>query len=144
MPSLRLNAVANGPNFADLSASLSGAIARLRDLLRNVPTRVYGKIHIAFFRRDLTQAASNASEIARFARDYDLKYWRPWVLFLEGLAKSESGALAGGLEDMRSGAKRILQNGPLFVPLSNLALGQVEAQAGDLERAIAILEEALV
>ena len=41
MPSLRLNAVANGPNFADLSASLSGAIARLRDLLRIVRSVVY-------------------------------------------------------------------------------------------------------
>jgi predicted ATPase len=128
------------------TSNIRGAEVRIA-ALAHVPTRVYGKIHIALFglmRRDLTQAASNAPELARLARAYDLKYWRPLVLFLEGLAKSESGALADGLEDMRRGAKLVLQNGPLFAPLSNLALGQVEAQAGDLERAIATLEEALV
>jgi len=124
---------------------IDGAEARFA-ALAHVPTRTYGKIHTALFglmRGNLTQVASNAFEIARLVRDYDLKYWLPWALFFEGLAKAEGGAPADGLEEMRRGAERIRQNGFVWVPLSNLALGQAEALVGDLERAIATLNQAI-
>jgi predicted ATPase len=65
-------------------------------------------------------------------------------VFLEGSAKAESGALGGGLEDMRRGAELLReQNVLLFDGLLKIALAEAEARAGDPGHAIAILDEAL-
>ena len=124
---------------------VGGARARVAGL-SHVGTHAYGIMHEAIFevmRGDFSQAAANASEMARLARDYDLDFWRPWGFFLEGLAKSESGAPADGIEDMRRGGELIQQNGLLLAPLVKLGIGQTEARAGDFARAVATFDEAL-
>ena len=124
---------------------VGGARARIAGL-SHVGTHAYGIMHEAIFevmRGDFSQAAANASEIARLARDYDLDFWRPWGFFLEGLAKSESGAPADGIEDMRRGGELIQQNGLLLAPLVKLGIGQTEARSGDFARAVATFDEAL-
>jgi predicted ATPase len=65
-------------------------------------------------------------------------------VFLQGWAASQSGAPADGLEDMRRGAELLReQNALLYDGLLKVALAGAEAGAGDLGRAIAIIDEAL-
>jgi class 3 adenylate cyclase/predicted ATPase len=106
-----------------------------------------GKMHAAMFgllRCVVAQAASNSTELARVAHDHDLKFWRPYALCLEGWVKSMNGAPAEGLADMASGLDLLReQNTVIFVPLLKLAAGQAEARAGNLDHAIATLDDAL-
>ena len=71
--------------------------------------------------------------------------WRAFGVFLEGWATAASGAVGGGLEDMRRGAELLReQNVLIFDGLLKIALAEAEARAGDPDRAVAILDEALV
>ena len=95
-------------------------------------------------RGDLSRAAPNAVELARLAREHDLPMWGALGVFLEGVATAESGAASGGLEDMRRGVELLReQNVLLFDGLVKIALAEAEARAGDVDRALAILDEAL-
>ena len=97
-------------------------------------------------RGDHARAAPHAFELARLTREYDLVFWRPFGVFLEGMAKAESGALGEGLEDMRRGIELLHErNILLFDGLIKIALAEAEAEAGsgDPGRAVAILDEAL-
>jgi class 3 adenylate cyclase/tetratricopeptide (TPR) repeat protein len=124
-----------------------GAEARIAGLA-HVQTRAFGKMHAALFelmRGDLSRAAPYAVELARLAREQDLLMWRAFGVFLEGAARAEGGAPGGGLEDMRRGVELLRdQNVPLFDGLLKIALAEVEAREGDLGRAVAILDEALM
>ena len=85
--------------------------------LTHVGTLALGRMHAAIFevmRGDFSQAAPNASEIARLAREHDLAMWRPLGVFLEGWTTSESGAPADGLEDMRRGGELIREQNVLL------------------------------
>ena len=69
---------------------------------------------------------------------------RAFGVFLEGWATAASGAPGGGLEDMRRGVELLReQNVLLFDGLLKIALAEAEARAGDPDRAVAILDEAL-
>ncbi len=95
-------------------------------------------------RGDRARAAQNGSEAARLAREHDLPLWRTYGAFLEGLATAERGALDEGLGDMRRVAEGLRQQGLLnFDGLLKIALAEAETRAGDRDRAIAILDEAL-
>jgi hypothetical protein len=60
------------------------------------------------------------------------------------VAKAESGELIGGLADMRRGAELLReQNILIFDGLFKIALAEAEARAGDVDRAVATLDEAL-
>jgi predicted ATPase len=69
--------------------------------------------------------------------------FRAFGEFLEGWRNADSGALADGLERMRRGAESLRQNALIFDGLIKIALSEAEARAGDLEGAIAALNEAL-
>ena len=70
--------------------------------------------------------------------------WRAYGAFFEGLATAELGALGEGLADMRRGVESLRQQGLLnFDGLYKIALADAEMRAGDRDRAIAILDEAL-
>jgi predicted ATPase len=113
----------------------------------HIVTRAYGKWHVALFelmRGDLSGGASDAAELSRLAREHDLLLWRAVGAFLEGVAKARSGELIGGLADMRRGAELLReQNIPLLDAPLKIALAGAEASAGDVDRAVAILSEAL-
>jgi predicted ATPase len=95
-------------------------------------------------RGDRSRARTNALELARIMREYDLPFFRAFGELLEGWANADSGALADGLEGMRRGAESLRkQNALVFDGLIKIALSEAEARAGDLERAIAALDEAL-
>jgi class 3 adenylate cyclase/predicted ATPase len=132
---------------AERAASLvRGVEARIADLA-HIGTRAYGKWHVAMFalkRGDIPRAAANAAELTQLTRQHDLPMWRAFGLFLEGLATAQDCTASGGLEAMRRGVKLLReQNLPLFDGLVKVPLAEVEARAGDVERALAVLDEAL-
>ena len=125
---------------------VDGAHERLASVA-HIGTHPYAKLHAAMFelmRGDRARAAENGSETARLAREHDMPLWRAYGAFFEGLATAERGALGEGLNDMRRRAESLRQQDLLnFDGLFKIALAEAEARAGDPDRAIAILDEAL-
>ena len=124
---------------------VDGAQARIAGLA-HIGTLAYGKFHTAVFelmRGDLLRAAPYAVELAQHAREHDLPLWRAWGIFLEGLVRAKSGG-PGGLEEIRRGDQLLRnQNVLIFDGLLKIGLAEAEARAGDPERAIATVDEAL-
>ena len=141
-------AIASWPigNVRRAVSLVDGAHERLASVA-HIGTHPYAKLHAAMFelmRGDRARAAENGSETARLAREHDLPLWRTYGAFFEGLATVERGALGEGLSDMRRCAESLRQQGLLnFDGLFKIALAEAEARAGDRDRAIAILDEAL-
>ena len=124
---------------------VSGTEARIGGLT-HIGTRAFRRMHTAMFelmRGGLSRAAQNAVELARLAREHDLSLWRAYGAFLEGLARAESGAPGGVLEERRGVELLRDQNVLMFDGLLKIALAEAEARAGDVDRALAILDEAL-
>jgi predicted ATPase len=91
-------------------------------------------------RGDLARAAPNAVELARLAREHDLPQWRAYGVFLEGLACAQDR----GLEGMRRGIELLRdQNALMLDGLIKIALAEAEARANEVDRAVAILDDAL-
>jgi predicted ATPase len=115
--------------------------------LAHVGTRAFKSQHAAMYalmRGDLSRAAQNAVELARLAREHDLPMWRANGVFLEGLASAQNGRAGDGLDGMRRGIKLLREENILpFDGLVRIALANAEARAGDVERAIATIDEGL-
>ena len=95
-------------------------------------------------RGDRLRVPTNALELVRIVREHDLPLFRAFGEFFGGWTTADGGALADGLESMHRGAESLReQNALVFDGLINIALSEVEARAGDLERAITALDEAL-
>ena len=134
-----------------------GDVERAVSLVRGAQTRIAGLSHIGtqangnmhaalleLMRGSLSHAALNAVEVARIAHEHDLPIWRAFGLFLQGAATVEGGALGEGLSDMRRGVELLReQNVMIFDGLIKIALAEAEARAGDVDRALAVLHEAL-
>jgi predicted ATPase len=70
--------------------------------------------------------------------------WRAFGLFLEGAATTEGRTLGEALTDMRRGVELMTEENDMrFSGLIKTTLAEAEARAGDVDRAIAILDEAL-
>ena len=70
--------------------------------------------------------------------------WQVVGVALEGVAKAQSGELIGGLADMRRGTDLLREQDVLsFGGLLKIALAEAEARAGGIDRALAILDEAV-
>ena len=126
---------------------VDGAEARVADLA-HIGTRAYGKSHVVRFemmRGDLARAALEAVELARLTREHALPIWRAaYGIFFDGLASAQSGTTGGGLEEMRRGIELLREQKVLiFDGLLKIALADAEACAGDVDRALATLNEAL-
>ena len=132
---------------------IGSAISLVRDAearsasLAHIGTRAHGKRHVAMFelmRGDPPRCALNAPELARLTGEHDLPMWGAWGVFLEGLATAESGMVSGGLEAMRRGAELLREQNVLpFDGLQKIVLAEAEARAGDVDRAVVVLDEAL-
>jgi predicted ATPase len=115
--------------------------------LAHIVTRAHGKLHVAMFelmRGDLSRVALNADELVRLAREHDLPAARAYGIFFEGLASAPSGPAGGGLEDMRRGVELLREQNVLtFDGLLKIALAEAEARAGDVDRAVVVIDEAV-
>jgi class 3 adenylate cyclase/tetratricopeptide (TPR) repeat protein len=114
--------------------------------LAHIGTQAYVKWAAAMFellRGNLARAAPNAVELARLAREHDLPMWRAYAVFLDGLVKAGSGAPVEGLEDLRRAAELLRGQNVLFDGLIKIGLAEAEARAGEVDRAVATLDEAL-
>jgi predicted ATPase len=95
-------------------------------------------------RGDLLRTASNAAELATLTREHELPQWRAFGIFLEGFAGAQSGPAGGGLEAMRRGVELVRERNVFtFDGLVKIAHAEAEARAGDVDRAVAVLHEAL-
>ena len=95
-------------------------------------------------RGDHARGAPHAIELARLAGQHELPMWGAFGVFLQGWATSASGVIGAGLDDMRQAVDSLrAQNVVLFDGLLKIALAEAEAAAGDLDRALAILDEGL-
>src|SRR3984957_9941987 len=143
-------------NLAAVSWSL-GEVDSAISLIERMQTRLaglthlgmlaFGKMHSALFdlmRGDQARAAPRTLELANLAREHELAMYDAFGAFLHGWTTSKSGTLAAGLENMRRGAVLLReQNILLFDGLLKIALATAEAAAGDLDRALAVLDEGL-
>ena len=116
--------------------------------LTHVGTLAFGKMHAALFESDAwrpcarrrrtpsNSLASRASTTCPCVRAFGV--------FLEGWATAASGAIGGGLEDMRRGVRAAARTERSVVrrAIEDRA-GRGRSRAGDLDRALAILDEAL-
>jgi predicted ATPase len=68
--------------------------------------------------------------------------WRAFGEVFESSARAWSDA-PGGLEDMRRGAELLRDQNVLYDSLIKIALARAEARAGNIDRAVAVLDEAL-
>jgi predicted ATPase len=104
-------------------------------------------MHAAMFelmRGNVARIAANASELARLADEHDLSLWRAFATFLHGWLAAQGSEAAAGLLGMRRGFDLLdEQNAVIFAGLLKVAQAEAEARAGDVERAVAILDEAL-
>jgi predicted ATPase len=134
-------------------SDIGGAVSLVGDAeariagLAHIGTRANGKVNAAMFelmRGDPSRAALNAVELVQLTRDHDLPYWQAFGVFLEGFASGRSGPARAGLEAMRGGVELLReQNVLLFDGLVKIALAEAEARAGDVDRALAVLDGAL-
>jgi predicted ATPase len=117
------------------------------DSLSHANTLALGTMHASMFalmRGDHSRLRTCALELVRIVREHDLRLFRAFGEFLEGWAAADVGALTDGLEGMRRGVESLRkQNALVFDGLIKIALSEGEARAGDLESAVATLEEAL-
>jgi predicted ATPase len=98
----------------------------------------------AMMRRDRSRARTSISELTRIVHEHDLPLFRAFDAFLEGWATSDAGAPAGGLESMRLGAEGLReQNALIFNGLLKIAVSEGESLGGDLDRALATLDDGL-
>ena len=115
--------------------------------ISHVGTLGFGRMHAALFelmRGDHARAAANAFELASLAREHELTMYGAFGAFLEGCATAPDGGPGGGLENMRRGIELLRgQNVVVHDGLVKIALAEAEARAGDPDRALAILGEAL-
>jgi len=134
-----------------------GEFGQAASLIKRMRARVEGLSHAttlahataltAFFalmRGDRSQAGTSVSELARIVRDHELPLFRAIGEFLVGWADAEGGSLVDGLAAMRRGVESLReQNAVVFDGIIKIALAEAEARAGDPERALAVLDEAL-
>ena len=141
-------AIASWPlGEVDRAMSLIDAMEKRMSGVPHIATLSFGRMHAALFelmRGDHTRGAPHAIELARLARQHELPMWGAFGVFLQGWATSASGAIGAGLDDMRQAVDSLrAQNVVLFDGFLKIALAEAEASAGDLDRALAILDEGL-
>jgi predicted ATPase len=138
-------AIASWPlGQVDRAMSLIDAMETRMSGVPHIGTLSFGRMHAALFelmRGDHARGAPHAIELARLGRQHGLPMWGAFGVFLQGWATSASGA---GLDDMRQAVDSLrAQNVVLFDGLVKIALAEAEAAAGDLDRALAVLDEGL-
>jgi predicted ATPase len=92
----------------------------------------------------LTRVVEDMRELARLVREHDLTMFRGSAVFLAAWANAAVGAPGDGLEGMRRGVELLREQNVLwFDGLLKIALTEAEREAGDVDRAVALVDEGL-
>ena len=135
--------------MGELSRSLSLVESARRRIaaIAHAGTKAYAAMHAAMFelmRGDVARLRANATELARLAAEHDLSLWRAFGVLLEGWLSAQKGEVEAGLAGMRRGFELLgEQNAVIFSPLLRVAQAEAEETAGDVARAILVLDDAL-
>jgi predicted ATPase len=133
-----------------------GEIERAASLVEGMRARMAGVSHantlalghmymaqFALLRSERGRPTEHTLALARLAHEHDLAQSRAFATFFQGWAQVETDP-SSGLANMRSGVESLKERGILiFDGLVKIALARAEASAGDAERAVAILCEAI-
>jgi hypothetical protein len=96
----------------------------------------YGLLHVA--RRDAATTAPLAETVARLAREHSMPLYSAYGEFLQPWARWHLGDREGGLDAMRRGIAACHDMGNLvYTTLLETALAEAEAEAGEIEAALA-------
>ena len=119
----------------------------------HIATRAYGRMHAAMFelvRGGLSVAAPSVAELASLTREHGMPFWRAYGVFLQGLLEGLVTGQSGSRRQwtwndrVRQGVELLREQNVLWLDgLLKIALAKAEARAGDVDRGVAILGEAL-
>ena len=134
-----------------------GEFEEVASLMERMRARVEGQSHAtslahataltAFFalmRGNRSQAWRSACKLGRIVHDHELPLFQAIGEFLAGWATADGGSLVEGIQAMRRGVESVRrQNAVVFDGIIKIALAEAEVRVGDLEHALAVLDEAL-
>ena len=110
-------------------------------------TTVYGYFQYALFhvaRRDATATLPLAETVVKLAREHGMPLYTAYGEFLHPWARWHLGDREGGLAAMRGGIAACHQmDNALYMTLFETALAETEAQAGEIEAALATIDHAV-
>ena len=102
----------------------------------------YALLHVA--RRDAATTAPLAEAVMRLAREHGMQLYRAYGDFLQPWAQWRLGEREGGLAAMRRGIAACRDMGNLiFTTLLETVLAEAEAEAGEIEAALACIDHAV-
>jgi class 3 adenylate cyclase/predicted ATPase len=102
----------------------------------------YALLHVA--RRDATATLPLAEAVVKLAREHGMPLYTAYGEFLHPRARWYLGERQGGLAAMRGGIAACHQMGNhLYMTLFETALAEAEAQAGEIEAALATVDHAV-
>jgi len=116
-------------------------------ILGHLATSTFGLMHSAMceiIARNVDSAAPLAKALSSVAHEHGIALWIGFGAFLEAWVEFRSGSPETGLLNMRRAAALLQQYGVgAFQPLVRTALAEAEARNGELEAALATLDQAL-
>ena len=102
----------------------------------------YALLHVA--RRDAATTAALAEAVVNLAREHGMQLYRAYGEFLQPWVRWHLGEREGGLAAMRRGIAACHgQGNAMNTPLFETALAEAEAEAGEIEAALASIDHAI-
>ena len=131
----------------DRAREIADATAARIAKLNHLATSTYGLMHCAMFEiiaRNAGRAAPLAKALSSVAHEHRIALWVGFGAFLEAWVELESRPASVALLNMRRAAALLDADGVgAFKPLVKASLAEAEARNGELQAALATLEEAL-
>ena len=131
----------------DRAREIADATATRIAKLSHLATSTYGLMHCAMFEiiaRNVDRAAPLAKALSSVAHEHGIALWIGFGAFLEAWVELRSGSPEIGLLNMRRAAALLQRDGVgAFQPLVRTSLAEAEARNGEMEAALATLEQAL-
>ena len=110
-------------------------------------TIAYGHYHCAVFemmRRTSAPAASHIEHLVDVSRAHEMGMWTAYGKFLAPWSRRGADGSDGALAEMRDGIATCHGQGcGIFIPFLKTVLAEAEAEAGELEAALATIDDAI-
>jgi tetratricopeptide (TPR) repeat protein len=108
----------------------------------------YAHFHVAFFSliyRDIEAVAENATRLLALANQYDYQIWRALALVLLGVVEAFTGDPAKAVVELEKGIElyRRLPTPPVFWAMLLQLRAPVAAMAGDIDRGLELIDQAI-